>query len=93
MFAGHATDGGCVSLTVTVNEQLDPTAVEQLTVVVPLAKNVPDAGLQFTAPHTISAAGNGKVTTAPHWPGSADLTMFAGQLMMHGNCDGSMIAV
>ena len=45
MFAGHVIDGACVSLTVTVNEQLAISAV-LLTVVVPAGKNDPEAGLQ-----------------------------------------------
>ena len=46
--------GACVSLTLTVNEQLDEFAdaslTEQLTVVVPLGKVEPDAGVQFGVP-------------------------------------------
>jgi hypothetical protein len=53
MFAGQVIDGACVSLTVTVNEQLAvlPTAsdVEQLSVVAPLGKKEPDAGVQTAA--------------------------------------------
>ena len=48
---GQAIVGACVSLTVTVKEQLGTPATEQLTVVVPLAKNVPEAGAHATAPH------------------------------------------
>ena len=51
-FAGQLITGGCVSCTVTVNEQLavlpDPSVAVQLTVVVPLAKLVPEAGVQTT---------------------------------------------
>jgi len=51
MFAGQLRLGGVVSLTVTVNEQLAglPAAslTEQLTVVVPLGKTEPLAGLHF----------------------------------------------
>jgi hypothetical protein len=51
MFAGHVTVGGCVSLTVTLNEQLPPPLLDvQVTVVVPLGKKDPDAGLQVTVP-------------------------------------------
>jgi hypothetical protein len=54
MLAGQVIDGACVSLTVTVNEQLAelPAAsiTLQLTVVVPLAKAVPEAGLHVTGP-------------------------------------------
>ena len=70
MFAGHVIAGACVSLTVIVNEQLEPTGVEQETVLTPLGKNVPDAGPQVTVPQTASAAGDISVTTAPHWPES-----------------------
>jgi hypothetical protein len=46
--------GGCVSLTVTVNEQLaglpEASLTEQFTVVVPLGKDAPDDGVQVTAP-------------------------------------------
>jgi hypothetical protein len=49
--AGQVIIGACVSLTVTVKEQLGPPAIEQITVVVPLAKKVPDAGAHVTAPH------------------------------------------
>ena len=51
MCAGHVTVGACISLTVMVKEQLGPPATKQVTVVVPVAKNVPDAGAQVTAPH------------------------------------------
>jgi hypothetical protein len=48
MLAGHVIVGGCVSLTVMVNVQVAvlPTisATVQVTVVVPLGKNDPEAG-------------------------------------------------
>ena len=50
MLAGQVTVGACVSLTVTVNEQLGPVVVEQVTVVVPFGKVAPDAGEQVTVP-------------------------------------------
>jgi len=50
MLAGQAMFGGCVSLTVTVNAQAGPAAVEQLTVVEPVGKNEPLAGEQVTVP-------------------------------------------
>ena len=50
MFAGQVMVGGCVSLTVTVNEQLGPAVVVQFTVVVPTGKKDPEAGLQLTVP-------------------------------------------
>ena len=50
MFAGHTTVGACVSVTVTVNEQLGPAVVVQLTVVVPTGKLDPEAGVHVTVP-------------------------------------------
>ena len=43
---GQVIVGGCVSFTVTVNVQLGPAVLVQVTVVVPTGKNEPDAGLQ-----------------------------------------------
>jgi hypothetical protein len=48
---GQLITGACVSLTVTVNVQLGPAVVVQVTVVVPLGKNEPEAGEQ-TVPLT-----------------------------------------
>jgi hypothetical protein len=52
MFAGHVMLGGCASLIVTVNVQLvllaDVSVAVQVTVVVPLAKVEPEAGVQLT---------------------------------------------
>src|SRR5262245_30306464 len=49
MFAGHVMDGGCVSFTVTVNEQVavlpDPSVAVQLTLVTPFGKVDPDGGV------------------------------------------------
>jgi hypothetical protein len=61
MFAGQLIVGGCVSLMVTVKEQFAvlPAAsvAVQVTVVVPLAKLEPEAGLQVTgAPGQLSLA-------------------------------------
>jgi hypothetical protein len=63
--AGHVMFGGCVSLTVTVNEQLGP-AVVQVTVVVPFGKNDPEAGKQATVPHPPPVVVGANVTSAPH---------------------------
>jgi hypothetical protein len=53
MLAGQPlSTGAWLSLTVTVNEQLAPPGSEQLTVVVPLAKKVAEAGLQVTVPQS-----------------------------------------
>jgi hypothetical protein len=75
--------GGCVSLIVMVNEQLGPDVVLQVTVVVPTGKNEPDAGEQVTVPQPADAVG-ANVTTAPHWFGSLDRVMFAGQVITQG---------
>jgi hypothetical protein len=54
MFAGQVMVGGCVSLIVTVNEQLallfDESTTLQVTVVVPTGKLEPDAGEQVGVP-------------------------------------------
>jgi hypothetical protein len=71
--------GGCVSLTVTVNEQLGPAVELQLTVVVPFGKNEPEGGEQVTVPQPGVAFG-AKVTIAPHWFASLLVVMFAGQV-------------
>ena len=62
MFAGQVTVGACVSLTVTVKVQAVPVLLDaslgvQVTVVVPTAKLVPDAGKHVTvAPVQLSEA-------------------------------------
>jgi len=50
MLAGQVIVGGWVSLTVIVKLQDGPAVVEQLTVVVPMGNDVPEAGEQVTAP-------------------------------------------
>ena len=50
ILAGHVMVGGCVSLTVTVNVQVGPAELVQVTVVVPTGKNEPDAGLHEIVP-------------------------------------------
>jgi hypothetical protein len=52
-------EGGCVSLTVTVNVQAGPEDAVQVTVVVPTGKNDPDAGLQVTVPQLTVVVGGG----------------------------------
>lgn len=53
-FDGQVIEGACVSLTVTVNEQLaglpDASLTVQLTVVVPFANVEPDGGVQTGVP-------------------------------------------
>jgi hypothetical protein len=48
---GQVIVGASLSLIVTVNVQLGPAVVEQVTVVTPFGKLAPDAGLQVTVPH------------------------------------------
>lgn len=48
-----------MSLTLTVNEQLGPAVVVQVTVVVPFGKNDPEAGEQFTVPQPPEVVGAG----------------------------------
>ena len=54
MFVGQVIEGGCVSLIVTVNVQLDvlleASVTEQVTVVVPFWKVEPDGGTQVGDP-------------------------------------------
>ena len=59
MFAGQVNVGFCVSLTVTVNEQLGPTDDVHVTVVAPTGKNEPDGGLHVTVPQPALAVGGG----------------------------------
>jgi len=63
---GQVIEGGWVSLTVTVNEQLGPAVVVHETVVVPLGKNDPEAGVQVTVPQPPPVVIGAKVVTAPH---------------------------
>jgi hypothetical protein len=57
--AGHVILGGVLSNTVTENEHVGPLAVVQVTVVMPIAKNVPEGGAQLTAPQAADATGAG----------------------------------
>jgi hypothetical protein len=66
MFAGHVMLGASVSFTVMVKLQLGPTDVRQVTVVVPIGKNDPEAGVQVTVPQLPIVVGGGYVTLAPH---------------------------
>ena len=56
---GQATVGFCVSTTVTVNVQLGPDATEDVTVVMPMGKKVPEAGVVVTVPQTPVVVGAG----------------------------------
>jgi hypothetical protein len=84
-------DGGWLSLTLTVNVQVavlpEESGVVQVTVVVPFGKKDPDAGEQTggPAPGQLSLiVGAGYVTTAPHWFGSLDTDLLAGQVIVGG---------
>ncbi len=60
---------------------------EQVTVVVPLAKAEPEAGVQVTVrdpSHTSLAVGVAKVTAAVHNPGSVSVVMLVGQPVSTG---------
>ncbi len=70
-----------MSLTVTVNEQLGPAVVLQVTVVVPITKNEPEVGEHVTVPQPV-AVGVEYVALAPHWPGLLLTVMLLGQLMV-----------
>jgi hypothetical protein len=59
MLPGQLSTGGVLSVTVTVNEQLGPAVVVQVTVVVPTGKQLPEEGLQLTVPQPGSAVGAG----------------------------------
>src|SRR6185503_13703554 len=63
------------------------SVAEQLTVVVPFGKAVPEAGLHVTAPKPgqLSEALVVNETTAEHWPGSVFTAMFAGQVSTGGS--------
>ena len=85
---GHAIVGGCVSFTVTVNEQLVefPAAslTLQVTVVVPFKKVAPDTGAHEGDPtpgQLSPTAGAGYVTGAEHWPGADGTVIFGGQVI------------
>src|SRR5262249_14574480 len=86
MFAGQVIVGGCVSTTVTVNEQLawapDGAVAEQVTVVTPFENGDPDSGEHETvvpSEHTPPTVGL-KLTARVHCPGSVLTLMLAGQV-------------
>ena len=57
--AGQVIVGGWVSFTVTVKAQLGPSALVQVTVVVPFGKKEPEAGEQVTVPQVPVVVGAG----------------------------------
>jgi len=98
MSARQTIAGGCVSLTVTVNEHEDelPDAslTAQLTGVVPFGNAEPDAGMQtgMPTPGQLSEAVGTKVTTAEHRSGSLFFVIFAGQTIV-GACTSLTVTV
>jgi len=89
MFAGQVIEGGCVSLTVTVNEQFAVSLLEsvtkQFTVVDPFGNVEPEAGEHtgVTVPQ-LSVAETVNVVTAVHRFGSVLLITFDGHVMRGG---------
>src|SRR5450432_1713431 len=65
ILAGQVIVGACVSLTVTVNVQVEPEADVTVTGVVPFGKKEPDAGELVTTPQPPVEVGV-KFTIAPH---------------------------
>src|SRR5207237_3765853 len=89
---GQVICGGCVSLTVMVNEQLAglPAAslTLQVTVVVPFGKVEPAIGAQETVPtfeQLSLAVGVEYITDAEHCPAAAGTLIFDGQVI-EGAC-------
>src|SRR5438270_241946 len=89
MLAGHIPIvGGCISLTVTVNEQLAElfaaSFTKQLTVVVPFGNVEPDGGVQVGEPtpgQLSDTPGAAYVTTAVQTFESVVFTRLAGQVI------------
>jgi len=59
MLPGQTIVGASVSWTVTLNEQLVPDVVLQVTVDVPTGKNDPEGGTQTPVPQALPATGSG----------------------------------
>src|SRR5437763_895091 len=81
--ARQVIEGGRLSLTVTTKEQPAPTLLVQTTEVLPLAKELPEPGVQVTVPQFPVRVGAANVTVAPHCPGAVVVTMSAGQDTVH----------
>ena len=87
MLAGQVIEGGCVSFTVTVNEQLAefPAAslTVQITVVEPFGNVEPDGGVHagVPAPEQLSDAVAVKFTIAEHKPGALLCVIGAGHVI------------
>ena len=88
IFGGQAIVGNCVSLTFTVNVQvvilLDASFAVTVTVVVPIGKKLPEAGLLVTVtPGQLSVAtGAAHVTIAPHCPAVLLTVILAGHVIV-----------
>jgi hypothetical protein len=76
--------GFSLSTIVTVKLQLGPAVVVHVTVVTPLGKLLPEAGVQVTVPHCPVVVGSGKVSTCAHVPGATLSLMFAGHVISQG---------
>ena len=59
ILAGQVITGACVSFTVIVNEQVGPAELETFTVVVPLGKKEPEAGVAVMVPQVPDVVGAG----------------------------------
>jgi hypothetical protein len=80
---GQSMVGASVSFTVTVNMHCccgGPGDVH-VTVVVPTGKKSPEAGTQVAGPQVPEGVGGGKVTIAPHWPGSLETGATVGHMI------------
>src|SRR5262245_61733227 len=77
--------GASLSTTVTSNEVPDALGSLQLTGVVPMPKNDPEAGRQVIGPQVALPVGVGNVTTAPASPGSLLTAMLKGRVMVQAD--------
>ena len=72
--------GNSLSVTITLNEQVemfpDGSVAIEFTVVVPIEKTLPEAGVEITVVEQLSVANTLNVTTALHFPGSALTYLF-----------------
>jgi hypothetical protein len=91
MFAGQVIESGWLPLIVTVKLQVpvlvDASVAEQLTVVVPTGKELPDGGLHAgvgAAPQFSLTVGSSYVTVAEHCPTGAACTTLGGHVSTGG---------
>ena len=68
----------------TVNVQVGPAPLVEVTVVVPTGKNEPEAGELVTGPQIPLMVGPAKLTTAPHWFGSFGTVILDGHVIEQG---------